>query len=97
MRVQLHGDQLPVAKVHDVTVESANTGGTATASIDNGSFDPDGDAITLTQNPAGLFVGRYQRAALGGGHERRDRAGKRQRDRGQPGLQLVGNVALGKP
>ncbi len=48
-------NQLPVAKVHDVTVEPASTGGSATASIDNGSFDPDGDAITLTQSPAGPY------------------------------------------
>jgi hypothetical protein len=48
-------NQLPVAKAHDVTVEAANTGGTGNANIDNGSFDPDGDTITLTQSPAGPY------------------------------------------
>src|SRR5579859_5434480 len=49
-------NQLPVAVAHDVTVIAANTGGTASASIDNGSSDPDGDAITLTQTPAGPYA-----------------------------------------
>ena len=49
-------NHLPVAQAHDVTVEPANTGGTASASIDNGSFDPDGDPITLTQSPAGPYA-----------------------------------------
>src|SRR5262249_55280118 len=45
----------PVASCHDVTV-SAGTDCTASASIDNGSSDPDaGDSLTLTQAPAGPY------------------------------------------
>jgi hypothetical protein len=40
----------PVAKARNVTV-SAGPACTADASIDNGSFDPDGDPLTLTQAP----------------------------------------------
>jgi hypothetical protein len=48
--------QLPIAKVHDVTVESANTGGTGNASIDNGSTtNPPGGTVTLSQNPPGPY------------------------------------------
>lgn len=47
-------NQLPIARAHDVTV-TAGVSGTASASIDNGSSDPDGDAITLTQTPAGPY------------------------------------------
>ena len=43
-------NQLPIAMVHDVIVQ-VGAGGTADASIDNGSSDPDGDPITLTQTP----------------------------------------------
>jgi uncharacterized repeat protein (TIGR01451 family) len=48
----------PVALCKDVTVTAGAscTGGTADASIDNGSFDPDpGDTITLSQSPAGPY------------------------------------------
>ena len=48
-------NQVPVAKAHDVTVTSATPGGSANASIDNGSSDPDGDALTITQSPAGPY------------------------------------------
>ena len=48
-------NQLPVAIAQDVTVTATTRGGTATASIDNGSYDPDGDTITLTQLPAGPY------------------------------------------
>ncbi|UCG52704.1 MAG: T9SS type A sorting domain-containing protein [Candidatus Latescibacterota bacterium] len=44
----------PVAECQDVTV-IADSSCTADASIDNGSFDPDGDPITLTQSPAGPY------------------------------------------
>jgi hypothetical protein len=44
----------PIAKVHDVTVIGPATG--VNASIDNGSSDPDGDPITLGQNPAGPYL-----------------------------------------
>jgi hypothetical protein len=40
----------PVALCQNVTV-TADANCEATASIDNGSYDPDGDPITLTQNP----------------------------------------------
>lgn len=49
-------NHLPVAAAHDVTVYAADTGGTASADIDNGSSDPDGDTITLTQSPAGPYA-----------------------------------------
>jgi hypothetical protein len=44
-------NQPPVAVCQDVTV-AAGSSCTASASIDNGSYDPDGDPITLTQSPA---------------------------------------------
>ena len=44
-------NQLPVAVVQDVTVTPAHGVLTAAANINNGSSDPDGDAITLTQTP----------------------------------------------
>jgi hypothetical protein len=48
-------NQLPIAVAQDVSAIAASTGGTANASINNGSSDPDGDAITLTQTPAGPY------------------------------------------
>lgn len=45
----------PVALAHNVTV-SAGATCTANASVDNGSFDPDGDPLTLTQSPAGPYA-----------------------------------------
>jgi len=47
-------NQAPVAMCQNVTV-SAGPNCTANASIDNGSFDPDGDTITLTQSPPGPY------------------------------------------
>jgi hypothetical protein len=47
-------NQAPVAKAKNVTV-SADGNCQANASIDDGSFDPDGDPITLTQSPAGPY------------------------------------------
>ena len=44
----------PAASCHDVTVAAGPTC-TAAASVDNGSFDPDGDAISLAQSPAGPY------------------------------------------
>ncbi len=45
----------PVAQCHDVTV-SADADCSASASIDNGSSDPDaGDTITVSQSPAGPY------------------------------------------
>jgi hypothetical protein len=47
-------NQPPVALCRDVTVD-ADQSCSADASIDNGSFDPDGDAITCAQAPAGPY------------------------------------------
>lgn len=44
----------PVAICKTVTVE-AGPGCVADASIDNGSYDPDGDLITITQKPPGPY------------------------------------------
>ena len=44
----------PVALCENVTVDAGPTC-TANASIDNGSYDPNGDSITLIQSPAGLY------------------------------------------
>jgi hypothetical protein len=47
-------NQVPVALAHNVTV-FATAGGAANASIDNGSSDPDGDPLTITQSPPGPY------------------------------------------
>ncbi len=47
-------NQAPVAKAKNVTV-AAGADCAANASVDDGSFDPDGDAITVTQSPAGPY------------------------------------------
>jgi hypothetical protein len=47
-------NQLPVARATDVTVIAGDTC-TASASVDNESSDPDGDALTITQSPAGPY------------------------------------------
>jgi hypothetical protein len=47
-------NQVPVAKAKNVTV-AAGADCMANASVDDGSFDPDGDAITVTQSPAGPY------------------------------------------
>ncbi|MEP7274258.1 MAG: hypothetical protein ABI882_22375, partial [Acidobacteriota bacterium] len=44
----------PIARCQNKTV-SANPDNTADASIDNGSSDPDGDPLTLTQSPPGPY------------------------------------------
>jgi hypothetical protein len=48
-------NQLPVAAVQDVTVTPPHGVFSAAANINNGSYDPDGDAITLTQTPPGPY------------------------------------------
>jgi subtilisin-like proprotein convertase family protein len=48
-------NQTPVALCHDVTVAANASSCTANASIDNGSTDPDGDTLTLTQDPPGPY------------------------------------------
>jgi hypothetical protein len=47
-------NQPPKAICQDVTA-AAGSNCTANASIDNGSYDPDGDSITRTQSPAGPY------------------------------------------
>ncbi|MCP4990578.1 MAG: hypothetical protein GY928_32430 [Colwellia sp.] len=47
-------NQPPVAVCRDITI-SADTSCNAYASIDNGSYDPDGDEITITHDPAGPY------------------------------------------
>lgn len=47
-------NRAPLAACQSVTV-SAATSCTADASIDNGSSDPDGDAMTIIQSPAGPY------------------------------------------
>jgi streptogramin lyase len=47
-------NQAPVALCQDVTV-SAGADCSADASVDNASYDPDGDPITLTQSPGGPY------------------------------------------
>lgn len=47
-------NQPPVAICQDVTVE-ADENCQGNASIDNGSYDPDGDPITIVQSPAGPY------------------------------------------
>jgi hypothetical protein len=47
-------NQPPVAKCKDVTV-SAGASCAAFASINDGSFDPDGDAISVVQSPTGPY------------------------------------------
>jgi hypothetical protein len=47
-------NQVPVAKCKNVTV-SADASCQANASINDGSFDPDGDPLTITQSPAGPY------------------------------------------
>ena len=47
-------NQLPVAKVKNVQV-SADATCTANASIDDGSFDPEGGPLTITQTPPGPY------------------------------------------
>src|SRR5262245_19531457 len=49
-------NRLPVAMCRNVTA-AAGSSGTANASINNGSFDPDsGDTITINQSPAGPYA-----------------------------------------
>jgi hypothetical protein len=47
-------NRVPVALCHDVTVP-ADSNCQANASINNGSSDPDGDPLTITQTPAGPY------------------------------------------
>jgi hypothetical protein len=53
--VVLPSNQPPVAVCRDVTVAADPGLCTAAAAIDDGSYDPDGDPITLSQDPAGPY------------------------------------------
>jgi len=55
MEIDFSTNAAPVAQCQDVTVEADQTSCTAGASIDDGSFDPDGDPITLEQEPPGPY------------------------------------------
>jgi photosystem II stability/assembly factor-like uncharacterized protein len=46
---------LPIARCKDVTVPTDAGGCSAVASVDDGSFDPDGGALSTTQVPAGPY------------------------------------------
>jgi hypothetical protein len=48
-------NHLPIALAHNVTVPATSQDGVANANINNGSSDPDGDPITLTQSPSGPY------------------------------------------
>jgi hypothetical protein len=52
--VEVISNQPPVAMCKNVTV-NANDNCQGNASVDNGSYDPDGDPITITQSPAGPY------------------------------------------
>ncbi|HET7504950.1 MAG TPA: beta-propeller fold lactonase family protein, partial [Kofleriaceae bacterium] len=52
--VAITPNRAPRASCHDVTV-AAGPSCTATASVDNGSFDPDGDSLTFSQSPAAPY------------------------------------------
>jgi len=45
----------PVALCQNVVIATGASCAAVPASIDNGSFDPDGDAVTVTQSPAGPY------------------------------------------
>jgi Subtilase family len=48
-------NHVPVAIAQNATVASTTVGGSANASINNGSSDADGDPLTITQIPAGPY------------------------------------------
>lgn len=48
-------NQVPVALAHDVSV-APGLDGTANAAVDDGSYDPDGGTITVTQSPPGPYA-----------------------------------------
>ncbi len=55
LAVVLPVNQPPVAVCQDVTVPTDPGACEADASVDGGSFDPDGDPITFTQDPPGPY------------------------------------------
>lgn len=57
-------NQAPVAQCANRIVNTAPGTCSATASVDNGSSDPDGDPITLAQSPAGPYATGDTRVTL---------------------------------
>lgn len=55
IRVDYSTNQAPVAQCDDVTVSADSGSCTANASIDDGSYDPDGDTLTFSQDPPGPY------------------------------------------
>ncbi|MBD3867002.1 MAG: S8 family serine peptidase [Acidobacteria bacterium] len=53
--VTLNVNQPPVAMCAPITVETGADNCIGDASIDNGSYDPDGGAVSLVQDPAGPY------------------------------------------
>jgi hypothetical protein len=54
LAAQIARNRAPAALCQNKTV-SANTSCEASASVDNGSYDPDGDPVTVTQSPPGPY------------------------------------------
>ena len=54
--VTLNINQPPVAMCAPITVETGADNCVGTASIDNGSYDPDGGLVTLVQDPPGPYA-----------------------------------------
>jgi subtilisin-like proprotein convertase family protein len=55
MTINYSTNRPPVAVCHSVTVNADAGACTAAASIDGGSTDPDGDSLTMSQNPPGPY------------------------------------------
>ena len=55
IRIDYSTNQAPVAVCQDVTVAAGEGSCTATANVDAGSYDPDGDALTIAQDPPGPY------------------------------------------
>ena len=56
IQIDYSTNQTPVALCEDITVSADAGTCTATASIDDGSYDPDGDTLTITQDPPGPYA-----------------------------------------
>lgn len=54
IRIDYSTNQAPIALCQDVTV-AADGSCAASANVDAGSYDPDGDALTITQDPPGPY------------------------------------------
>jgi hypothetical protein len=56
MTINYSTNQPPVAVCQSVTVSADSNSCTASASIDGGSSDPNGDSLTLSQDPPGPYA-----------------------------------------